>query len=934
MVGGSTNETWLGSLVPGPSPRVVAPLPGGLTEVPERIGPYVVEELVGRGGMATVYRCRDEAGEVVAVKWLHMPSPALQQRFELEIRSLASLHHDSVVRWLGQGSYDGRPYLVMEYLEGDDLRLWTHRAQRLPAVERRRRVRALAARLCEALEYLHQAGLVHRDVKPSNVLVLDHDLPVLTDFGVVKDLADDGATAMGVVVGTLNYASPEQLRGDPVDARTDLYGLGCTIYYMLTGHVPFEQAEQAEIVLAHLTRAPEPPSHHDPTIPADLEQVVLRLMAKDPAERYASASEVAAALSATPTPAGVPLAGRKRALARIAEALDRVACGRGCVVKISGRPGTGKSWATNTLQEGAARRGLPFLEPHEPAALEAAMERLASGEVLLVVTELPEAQADIHVRLEPLRRADLRRSVVAAAPGVQDPAALAERLYRATGGLPVLLLPLLERLAGDAAALDGPLPDIPVDPWLDALDLDSLELLQAVAVARGPLSAAELEAITQVPADEPLRYLLEAGLLVATSTGHGAAGVGPSTGHYGQRYGVAAEAFGVGALARAPDVDALRERALRVVGPRAEGGGFVALPGLGRVHELLLAGDLVAAEREMGILEAAGEVEASHTGLLLARARLDWLAGRTTAAHAAFSQAAQRAPDGGRGHITAMLGLGVLEQQLGHSRQALELLEAASSSAHSAGELDLEAMAAVQLTWSRALAGRPGPALKRCRELAGVARALGQPMLECVAMEVQGRLLLEVGMPDDAARVLADISALAHAAGLARERWQAHVLRARATLDHDPSSPTAAAAATDRLLRVLGEPPAPDPLNFSALAHALLARAAARLGDGRTCRMARERAMAGLGQGCSPITLIARLQLARGSWVSGDATQARATIAEVERQAGELGYGFLAWQARKLDAAMRGTEPEDPSGMLEGMEPTWAAALSRETEPS
>jgi serine/threonine protein kinase len=166
MTGGSTNETWLGSLVPGPKARGIPPQ-GSLMEVPDHIGPYAVEELVGRGGMAAVYRCRDEAGEVVAVKWLHMPSSALEERFAREIRSLARARHPSVVRYLDHGSFDHRPYLVMEFLRGDDLRLWTYRAHRLPSLERGRRIRALAVRLCEALGHLHGEGLVHRDVKCS-----------------------------------------------------------------------------------------------------------------------------------------------------------------------------------------------------------------------------------------------------------------------------------------------------------------------------------------------------------------------------------------------------------------------------------------------------------------------------------------------------------------------------------------------------------------------------------------------------------------------------------------------------------------------------------------------------------------------------------------------------------------------------------------------
>jgi tetratricopeptide (TPR) repeat protein len=919
MSGGTSNDTWPGALLSGTAAHLSPPPRADLREVPDHIGPYAVEELLGRGGMAAVYRCRDERGEPVAVKWLDHPSPALQERFAREIASLARVGHPSIVRYLGHGTAERRPYLVMEVLDGDDLRLWSHRLRRLPAIERGDRVRALAVRLAGALGYLHERGLVHRDVKPSNILVLDGDLPVLTDFGVVKDLADHGETLVGVVIGTPNYASPEQLQGTPIDPRSDLYSLGCTLYFVLTGKVPFESAGHAELVMAHLGRAPVPPSHHDPTIPADLEQAILRLMAKHPEERFQSAAEFAEALSATPVPAGVPLAGRKAAMAGVAEALERVAGGRGCVLCVSGPPGTGKTWVLQTLREGAHRRGLTILEPHEPAALQAAMERLAAGEVLLVATEIDCAAADVHIRLEPLRRADLRRSVVAVARDLPDPAGLAERLFRATGGLPVLLLPLLEALARDPRVLDGPLPRIQVDRWLDPLDLDSLDVLQAVAAAGAPLSAAQIEAITQVPAEEPLHTLLAAGLLV------GAGGDGP-----GARYSLAAEAFGLGALERVADLCALRTHVAQVIGAT---GAEAALPELATIHRHLDRGALGEGQADLALLQTArmsGASESERLGLVLAGARLAWLGGRVESAQEGFQQALDLARPGSRGASAALIGLGMLAQRAGRAAEARERLEAAVAAAREAGSLDMETLAGVGAAWNDALSGRPGPALRAAGRLAGVARALGAPAVECATLELQGRLLLELGLPAEAARVLADISALAHAAGLARERWQAHVLRAQATLDQDHASPTTAAAAMDRLLRVFGEPPSPDPLGYRGLAHALRARAAARLSDSRTFAQA-SRALT-FSDPADPVALIARLQLARACWVIADLEPCRALLHEAERLAGAAGWTFLAWQARRLRAALRGAEPEPASELLEGMEPRWAEALAREPE--
>ncbi len=905
--------------------------PPGLAATPPSIGSYRVESLVGQGGMAAVYRCLDAGGEPVAVKWLHRPNAAVERRFSLEIRALSRLCHRGVVRYLDHGVEAGRPYLVMEYLEGEDLRLWSHRLRRLPAVERHARVRRLAAALAEALAYVHGEGLVHRDVKPSNVRVLDDDTPVLTDFGVARDLADEGITASGVVVGTLHYAAPEQLTGEAVDPRADQYGLGCTLYTVLTERRPFEIEDRAELLLAHLERAPVPPSTWDPTIPADLERSVLRLMARRPEDRFPSTAEAAAAFSDAPVPAGVPLAGRREALERVAEALDRVRQGRGCLVRLEGAPGTGRRWLLETIEENARREGLPVASPQDRPALGTALARLRDGEPFLVVTLEDAPEADVVVRLHPLRRADVRRSVVAASRAVRDPAGLAERLFQATGGLPVLLVPLLERLRLDPAALDGDLSVRDAEGWIADLDLDALEILQAVAMVGEPAGAAVLEEITQVPPEESLAGLVARGLVRPVGRdGEPADPLAPG----GHRYVVTAGLFATAALARAPDPAALERRARAV---RARRGGGPTAPWMAWEETLAAAtlqrarGDAEGADATLAALrdEARHHRDPGRTSRAqVEQAWASWSRGEVRQAARAF-QAGLDADDP-RARGRAALGLARCLLVEGGAPRALTLLEEAASLLGAAGDQAGSGVARAHLASLLALVGRLGEGLALARELEPLSHGLGNPVAECAILRSQGELLLDVGLPDEAGRVLADVSALSHAAGLAWDRWVAHLLRARATLDARPGVRTASAAALDRLFRVLGEPALPDPEGHGPFCQSLLARAAAGLGDGRMFQRAQE-AASPTGRG-SPEAVRTRVQAALAWVAAGQPEEAVPGLEAAHDEARMAGLSLLAWQAARWRARIEGADLPPPEPFLAGLDPAVQRALERSPE--
>ncbi|GAA4239245.1 Stk1 family PASTA domain-containing Ser/Thr kinase [Actinomadura meridiana] len=260
-------------------------------------GRYELETVIGRGGMAEVYRARDlRLDRVVAVKTLRSDlarDPTFQARFRREAQSAASLNHPSVVAVYDTGEDmigdTSIPYIVMEYVDGSTLRdLLRENRALLPdkALE-------VTDGILRALEYSHRGGIVHRDIKPANVMLTrQHEVKVM-DFGIARAMADTAATMTQTaqVIGTAQYLSPEQARGERVDARSDVYSTGCVLYELLTGRPPFTGDSPVAIAYQHVREEPVPPSQVDPQIPQWADAIVLKAMAKEADNRYQNANE-------------------------------------------------------------------------------------------------------------------------------------------------------------------------------------------------------------------------------------------------------------------------------------------------------------------------------------------------------------------------------------------------------------------------------------------------------------------------------------------------------------------------------------------------------------------------------------------------------------------------------------------------------------------
>jgi serine/threonine protein kinase len=255
-------------------------------------GRFRLEEQVGSGGMSSVYRAFDPTLERhVAIKLMHrdISNDADQlERFRREARAVAQLNHPHVVTVIDAGEDDGNPFIVFEYVEGETLKDRIRRLGRLPVAE----AVAYAVEIARALECAHSHMLVHRDVKPQNVLIDPDGRAKVTDFGIARSLEAQGLTATGRVLGTTDYVSPEQALGHEVTAQSDVYSLGIVLYEMLTGEAPFQADTQVAVAMKHVREPLPDVQRRRPEISAALASVVERATAKETKNRYATVAEM------------------------------------------------------------------------------------------------------------------------------------------------------------------------------------------------------------------------------------------------------------------------------------------------------------------------------------------------------------------------------------------------------------------------------------------------------------------------------------------------------------------------------------------------------------------------------------------------------------------------------------------------------------------
>jgi serine/threonine-protein kinase len=276
--------------------------------IAKELAGYRIDSRVGRGGMGVVYRATDlSLDRVVALKVLDdelSKDPGFRRRFVSESKLAASLDHPNVIPIYGAGECEGLPYIAMRFVPGEDLRAVLRTEGRLEP----ERAARIVAQVAAALDAAHAAGLVHRDVKPANVLVTGEDHVYLTDFGLTKRVtADTEATRTGVVLGTLNYMAPEQIRGQAIGPFTDVYSLGCMVVHLLTGQVPFPVDTEEGKLWAHMSEPPPRPSERVAGLGTAFDPIVARAMGKRREDRYATAGAVGAAmLTAVRAPAPAP----------------------------------------------------------------------------------------------------------------------------------------------------------------------------------------------------------------------------------------------------------------------------------------------------------------------------------------------------------------------------------------------------------------------------------------------------------------------------------------------------------------------------------------------------------------------------------------------------------------------------------------------------
>jgi YVTN family beta-propeller protein len=406
------------------------------------LGDFRIEGELGRGGMGVVYRATQiSLGRPVALKVIVSAlsdEGGFRDRFVRESRMAASLDHPNVIPVYAAGEHEGVLYIAMRYVEGTDLRALIRREHTLDPL----RAAGVIAQVASALDAAHESGLVHRDVKPANVLVASRgggEHVYLTDFGLTKRSASESSlTAAGEWVGTLDYVAPEQVRGDTVDSRADIYALGCVLYEMITGQVPFQRENDLAKLWAHISDLAPSALDLAPETPPALAAVAERAMAKDPADRFAEAAMMGrVALASVPGGADTGARARAAAAAAIAGApIPGAASGRTRAARtrlerlsrLRGAFGGTRTAGVGALPGGPAAGGvLPGAgRPARHLALLAAVAVLAACAVTLALLALDEEPApESSPAAEPAVRASAAGTVSGEFPVGDSPSGVA-----------------------------------------------------------------------------------------------------------------------------------------------------------------------------------------------------------------------------------------------------------------------------------------------------------------------------------------------------------------------------------------------------------------------------------------------------------------------------------------------------------------------------
>jgi serine/threonine protein kinase len=392
-------------------------------------GEFVIESLLGEGGMGKVYRARQGSlDRWVALKVLSRPqgNPDFVKRFYHEARAAARLVHPNIIQVYTVGEHEGYPYFAMEYVEGADLAaLFRLHPENLTPDEVVEIARCVAKALAVAVEF----GVVHRDIKPGNIMVTKSGLVKVMDFGLAKRVDTEMAlTQAGALVGTPAYMAPEQGMGKAVDVRSDIYSLGCVLYECLCGRPPFVADNVASLIYKHAYEPPEPLSHYREGLPAGLEALCLKMIAKDPAARFSSPAELLSALAEVPANA---IAAESLLARRVTTVLaaqkagsTQTALGDGSQTLMADAP------RSPSVEEAAAALERPRVSPPPPPAAERALTQPAS-----MSTQFPVVAADQTVFAPPLSSGSLAAAADAArAKATPRSTAVVGRSSEAPGG--------------------------------------------------------------------------------------------------------------------------------------------------------------------------------------------------------------------------------------------------------------------------------------------------------------------------------------------------------------------------------------------------------------------------------------------------------------------------------------------------------------------